>query len=173
MKKLVLLLVTVVGFFAAVIAQPRAIGGRIGWTVEASYQHGLGDTRFLEIDAGLVGYYSAQAAVIHDWIFASPNWTSKGTWDWYAGVGGAVGLGWRPEMRYNIYTGYYERHHYHYGFAGVAGQVGLSYTFWFPLQLSVDIRPTLGVWFNRNQVGFNGMGVWDFALSVRYAFGVR
>ncbi len=164
MKKLVLSIVMVVGFAAAVIAQPRAIGGRVGWALEASYQHGFGTSRFLEIDAGFYGFDGVQGAVVHDWIFASPSWTPKGTWDWYAGVGGAVGgYGFLDifEKRPNC------------GYVGVAGQIGLSYTFWFPLQLSADFRPTIGTWFNRDQVGFYYLGAWDFALSVRYAFGVR
>ncbi len=166
MKKLVLSLVMIVGFATAVIAQPRAIGGRLGWSVDASYQHGFGNTRFLEIDAGFLGYNAIQATVIHDWIFASPHWTPKGTWDWYAGVGGATGFGGLLE---NLVRDDY----YHYGYVGVAGQIGLSYTFWFPLQLSADFRPTIGTWFNRDNVGFYYFGAWDFALSVRYAFGVR
>ena len=48
---------------------------------------------------------------------------------------------------------------------GVAGQVGLEYTFWFPLQLSFDIRPVLGLGFN---YGFH----WSVmpAIGVRYRF---
>ena len=48
---------------------------------------------------------------------------------------------------------------------GVAGQVGLEYTFWFPLQLSLDIRPQLGL-------VNSAFGIWGWYphLSVRYRF---
>jgi hypothetical protein len=48
---------------------------------------------------------------------------------------------------------------------GIAGQVGLEYTFHFPLQLSVDLRPQLGL---VNQA----FGIWGWYphLSIRYRF---
>ena len=39
MKKVILVFCLFVGFAAATAAQPRAIGGRVGWALEASYQH--------------------------------------------------------------------------------------------------------------------------------------
>ena len=49
---------------------------------------------------------------------------------------------------------------------GAAGMVGLEYTFWFPLQLSVDFRQHIG--FSRGE-----NPLWtpsSIALSVRYRF---
>ncbi|MBO4543431.1 MAG: hypothetical protein J5725_09665 [Bacteroidales bacterium] len=164
MKKLLLAITLIVGVSVAAIAQPRAIGGRLGWNLEFSYQHGFGKN-FLEIDAGTYAlWHGIHAAVVFDWVFASPNWTPKGTWDWYAGVGGAGGFHW--------YEGE-GSHDYQYAYAGVAGQIGLSYTFWFPLQLSIDYRPTIGVRFAGHEDGvhFHDQGFFDFALGVRYAFG--
>lgn len=110
------------------------------------------------------------AAVVYDWIFASPSWTSKGTWDWYAGVGGAGGFAFHE---YQHYDPAYEDHSWWY--IGVAGQIGLSYTFWFPLQLSLDFRPTIGPAFHHHPDGthidFHLHGLFDLALGVRYAFG--
>ena len=171
MKKLLLAITLIVGVSVAAIAQPRAIGGRFGWNLEFSYQHGIGNG-FLEVDAGAFYLPSLgiHAAVVYDWIFASPSWTSKGTWDWYAGVGGAGGFAFHE---YQHYDPAYEDHSWWY--IGVAGQIGLSYTFWFPLQLSLDFRPTIGPAFHHHPDGthidFHLHGLFDLALGVRYAFG--
>ena len=50
-------------------------------------------------------------------------------------------------------------------FVGLAAQLGLEYTFWFPLQLSVDFRPTFMIPAFMNRTNWYG-----FALSARYAF---
>ncbi|MDR9831198.1 hypothetical protein RCJ22_37035 [Vibrio sp. FNV 38] len=48
---------------------------------------------------------------------------------------------------------------------GLAAQLGLEYTFWFPLQLSVDFRPSFMI------PAYMNRGNWyGFALSARYAF---
>ncbi|MBO4580982.1 MAG: hypothetical protein J5701_01675 [Bacteroidales bacterium] len=174
MKRLVLTLTLVLGIAATMIAQPRAIGGRLGNPIEFSYQHGIG-SGFLEIDAGAFFYpaLGVEAAVVYDWIFASPNWTPKGTWDWYAGVGGAGGFGFREHWHHKDPE--HVDHSWYY--TGVAGQIGLSYTFWFPLQLSVDFRPTIGPAFyydyeyGHYRPTFNAWGFFNFAIGVRYSFG--
>lgn len=160
MKKFFLIIGLLAGISLAVVAQPRAIGARLGYNLEVSYQHSLGEN-FLEIDAGAFGFSGVHAAVIYDWIFASPSWTPKGEWDWYAGVGGAGGFGFKN---------YYHENGGGFGYVGVAGQIGLSYTFWFPLQLSIDYRPTIGVWLGGKDMGFHSHGLFDGALSVRYSF---
>ena len=66
---------------------------------------------------------------------------------------------------------------------GICGQVGLEYTIWFPLQLSVDLRPVIGMHSNSGytahdgphygtRVGFYDNGLLGFAptISVRYRF---
>ena len=53
---------------AAVYAQPRAIGGRLGYGLELSYQHSLGDN-MVQLDFGLPGFYGLEAAATYDWIF--------------------------------------------------------------------------------------------------------
>jgi hypothetical protein len=52
-----------------------------------------------------------------------------------------------------------------YFHVAAAGMVGLEYTFWFPLQLSLDVKPTLGFGFNH---GFH-WGVMP-AFAIRYRF---
>ena len=56
-------------------------------------------------------------------------------------------------------------------YAGVAGHIGIEYDFWFPFQLSLDWRPSLGVGTNGGNLGFNVPGLWGgIQLGVRYKF---
>jgi hypothetical protein len=153
MKKIILGVVFVIGIAAAVQAQPRAIGGRLGWGLEASYQHGFGSTNMLQADLGFWGFHGLAGVATYDWIWKINSWNYKGEWNWYAGVGGGVGFAFNS-----------------YGFFGVAGMVGVEYNFWFPLQLSIDYRPVIGPDFGRDHFGFNTGGFYSAALSVRYRF---
>lgn len=58
------------------------------------------------------------------------------------------------------------------GYLGVAGRIGVEYNFWFPMNISLDWRPLIGPGFYNNQVGFNGLGLFQggIALSIRYLF---
>lgn len=155
MKKIILLAALVLGFAVAATAQPRAVGVRLGNGGEISYQHQL-DANFLEIDGGLGldlvnGGMSVGATGIYNFMIAQPAWTDKGEWGFYAGPGASLGLGLGSQSNFAL---------------GVAGMVGLEYTFWFPLQLSLDFRQNVGI-------GFGGAGLWypsSVALSVRYRF---
>ena len=142
---------------ASVIAQPRAVGVRLAYGVEFSYQHGMGDN-MLSIDAGLPGFNGVEAAVTYDWINpfnTSIPWNNKGEWNWSLGVGGAAGFYWGGSS----------------AFVGVAGRVGVEYNFWFPLQLSVEWRPAFGPYFGK-PCGFYSGGLYagGFAIGVRYKF---
>jgi hypothetical protein len=85
-------------------------------------------------------------------MIAQPQWTDRGEWGFYAGPGATVGLGMGPEANFlNV---------------SAAGMVGLEYTFWFPLQLSIDFRQHLGI-------GFAGHGFYNLSsicLGIRYRF---
>ncbi|MBR6882858.1 MAG: hypothetical protein IKN06_07835, partial [Bacteroidales bacterium] len=74
----------------------------------------------------------------------------------YAGPGVTAGYGTAWSEKYNE-----DRTS---PFLGLSAQVGMEYTFWFPLQLSVDFRPNFlfPVRFNQHWYGF--------ALSARYSF---
>ncbi|HIZ87068.1 MAG TPA: hypothetical protein IAC03_02780 [Candidatus Coprenecus pullistercoris] len=137
---------------AAVYAQPRAIGGRLGWGAEVSYQHFVRGADFVELDLGLFNFNSVNVTAIYDFVFAEPQWTSKGTWQWYAGPGASLGLGWYNSTHANI---------------SAAGNVGLSYTFWFPLELSFDFRVQLGWQSVSGNPFYWGIGP---AIGVRYHF---
>ncbi len=178
-----------------VYAQPRAIGGRLGAFDGVSYQHGFGDSNMLEIELGwsidgrsdfwtnaggtrihnrMYGS-TIQTAVTYDWIDpfgATFPWEHKGEWHWYMGVGGAGGYGW---YGYSYAPGYGAAGiGRDWGFLGAAGRVGVEYDFWFPLQLSLDWRPTLGCSLFGNGNGGAEAGLyWEMtciALGVRYKF---
>lgn len=155
MKKIIIIAATLLGFAVAATAQPRAIGARIGNGAEVSYQHSMG-VNFLEVDGGLGlglgdGTLNVAATGIYNFMIAQPNWTNKGTWGFYAGPGAGAGFGLGEHNYLSV---------------AFAGMVGLEYTFWFPLQLSLDFRQHLGF-------GFNGHGVYapsSVGLSIRYKF---
>lgn len=185
-----LLLIAVMAFVGAAtaVAQPRAIGGRLGLDPQVSYQHGFGESNMLSVDAGFVNIFrGVQGAVTYDWInpFGASFeniWEHKGEWNWYMGVGAGTGVSFRGNTYING-----ERLFESISYIGVAARVGVEYNFWFPLQLSVDYRPVFGPGFHTSRIGgersthtyFYGSGqidnnaaVWvaALALSVRYKF---
>ena len=160
MKKLGLIVFLMAAFAAISYAQPRAIGGRIGYGVEVSYQHALGQDNMVSVDLGLPGFRGLSAAATYDWL--NPGgitipWDEKGSWNWYAGVGAAAGFYGFNEI---------------WGFGGVAGRIGIEYNFWFPMQLSLDWRPTIGVYGAYGSAAFNTHGLYEgaIALGARYIF---
>lgn len=148
MRKLVIVAAMVLGFALAASAQPRAIGFRGTYGAEVSYQHILGNG-FIEADLGFVGNVPNFAAT-YNIIFAKPQWTSRGDWNAYAGPGAVIG----------------SMGGFHFA---AAAQVGIEYTFWFPLQLSVDIRPQLGLNINQGNSPFHAWGYWP-CIGARYVF---
>ncbi len=164
MKKL--LVVALLSMFSmGAMAQHRAIGARLSNVLEVSYQRQASGSNFWEIDGGVwSNLHGAQASAVHNWVIANPDWTSKGEWNWYLGVGAGVATVWDNA--------------YHHGnenlglFVGVAGMVGLEYTFWFPLQLSADFRPMVGPYIG-DGVHINGdvlLNVLWPTISARYKF---
>ena len=154
MKKIIVLAAMILGFSVAAAAQSRSIGVRVGNGGEISYQHTLGQN-FLEVDGGLGlgfdGVFNIGATGIYNFMIAQPQWTDRGEWGFYAGPGASVGLG-LGEANYLTLA--------------AAGMVGLEYTFWFPLQLSVDFRQHIGA-------GFAGHGLYNLSslcIGVRYRF---
>ncbi|MCQ2149993.1 MAG: hypothetical protein MJY45_06570 [Bacteroidales bacterium] len=157
MKKFVSLIAAML-LSLTVFAQPRALGGRFAAGVEFSYQHDIGKN-FIELDLGYNQATGFGLTAIYDFICATPAWTSKGSWDLYAGPGISLGT-------------YFKTIPFA---AGVCGQVGLSYTFWFPLQLSVDFRPMIGVGRSSDGTSFHAVGLLGFipTAGVRYSFGQK
>lgn len=155
-KSLFLTILLSLAFAVSAVAQPRAIGVNIGYGIDLSYQHTVGPSNMVDLNVSIPCFAGIGAEATYDWInpFGTQiPWTEKGSWDWEMGVGAAAGFLFAP--------GFY---------AGVAGHVGVSYDFWFPLQLSVDWRPVLGVCGASHAVGFYGGGLAGVSLGVRYRF---
>ncbi|MBR1573664.1 MAG: hypothetical protein IJ652_02315 [Bacteroidales bacterium] len=151
MKKSLIIILAALALSLTAAAQPKAIGIRGGLGGELSYQHYLGGENFLEVDGGIFGYNSLAivAAATYNFMIVRPDWTPRGEWGFYAGPGAALGT-WTDgsNSAFNL---------------GVGAQVGLEYTFWFPLNISIDVRP---MW------GFMSHGLYGSyaALGLRYAF---
>ena len=141
MKKIIVLAVALLCFAAVASAQSKAIGIRGTYGVELSYQHNSGPG-FFEFDAGLFNRL-IDVTCIYDF-----NIAPIGPLNFYAGPGAFVAT--LPGE--NVLC------------AGLAGQVGLEYTFNFPLQISLDWRP----WFNFVDGFFGHYN--GAALGIRYAF---
>ncbi|MBQ0016887.1 MAG: hypothetical protein KBT04_07890, partial [Bacteroidales bacterium] len=130
------------------MAQQHNIGLRLsgvyGFAGEVSYQMPLNNNR-LELDLGLhnfEGWNYIHVSGVYQWL-----WNIMGGLNWYAGVGANVGLYTGDESGLGL---------------GVAGQVGIEYDFDFPLQLSIDFRPNIGL------DGHSGFGWGGICLGVRY-----
>lgn len=159
MKRLYILLIALLAFAATAAAQPRAVGLRLpGFGVfgsEFSYEHYIGDSNFLEVDLGVQRYTGFQATGTLNWELWNPDFTDRGNWTVYAGPGLAMGF-----VEYN------RKHHVDF-MIGITAQIGLEYQFWFPLALSVDIRPIVGACH-----GYYKYGNYGFIpnISARYYF---
>ena len=110
----------------AASAQPRALGVRLGTELQMSYEHGIG-ADFIEVDMGYELINLVNVAGAYNFMIAQPEWTRRGEWGFYAGPAAKVG---------GAGVGFY---------LALGAQAGLEYNFDFPLQVSMDIRPAVGV----------------------------
>lgn len=154
-------------------AQPRAVGVNLGAWSSFSYQHGFGESNMLDLAANVYLPITSQhigvgGHVTYDWIDpfgAAVPWNKRGEWHWYMGVGGSGGFAFPLNSSVNSWW-----------YAGVAGHIGIEYDFWFPFQLSLDWRPSLGVACNEptfnggSGYGFNIPGLFGIQLGIRYKF---
>jgi len=164
-------------------AQPRAIGGRLGWNNDFVYQHSLSEKTYIELNAGMLGFTGTHVDFLHEWIWLTPDWTPKGEWNWFAGVGANVGWRWSDVHPVRDTKGVAQGNYNSRPLmAGAIANIGLEYNFWFPLSLAVDYRPTVGALIGKNAgkvmmddgtivpFRFYTEGFFDFAISVRYLF---
>ena len=165
MKKSLLIVVALLGLSIAAVAQPKAIGVRGGlfgraFGGEISYEHWLtlfdNDYDFVEAELGVFAGNGFKASAMYNFTFAQPEFTDRGEWAFYAGPGVVAGYGTGVNKNDEKVAA---------PFVGLAAQLGLEYTFWFPLQLSVDFRPTFMIPTLMNRTNWYGL-----ALSARYAF---
>ena len=159
-------------------AQPRSAGMRLGVTgIEASYHHNTKANQFLECGLGMDwginadGVPGLKATAVYNFIWANPAWTEKGKWSIYAGPGATLGYV-TDNVHYKV--GEEIIHYNDPGFmVGVCAEVGVEYTFWFPLQVSIDLRPSFGIHVNNEpRLGFYDNGLLGFSphISARYWF---
>ena len=190
--KRIIFIVILSALAACTYAQPRAMGLRVGATgLEASYEHSMSPVQFIQGDLGMDFGYNVngrpgvKATGIYNFIWARPNWTTQGSWAIYAGPGLSLGFV-DDQVPYEIGDAIIG--HYDNGFMiGVVGQVGVEYTFRFPLQLALDVRPCFGLHVNDGKfrdretgltvnyggkTGFYDNGLLGFvpSLSIRYCF---
>ncbi|WP_430908008.1 hypothetical protein [Maribacter sp. 2-571] len=143
----------------------HAIGLRLGesdgYGAEISYQKSIGRYNRLEIDLGWRDsreYDAFKVAVLYHWVRPI-----DGGLQWYYGFGGGLGdanfeLTLRDNEAFQPDGGF---------FVFAAGTVGIEYSFDFPLLLSLDLRPELGL------IGYGDFDNnldFDIGLGVRYQF---
>lgn len=157
MKKFFITVLSVLALTVAAQAQPRALGVNLGYSTNLSYEHNAGSEDFFEWNLGTMGFDNLQISGVYNFMIAQPSWTSRGEWGFYAGPGLALGTGF---SKGNIFM------------LDFLGQIGLEYTFWFPLQLSIDLCPQFGFYVQKGDVEYHKDGLFGFTptLSVRYRF---
>lgn len=177
MNRILTAIILIISCCAISYAQPKTLGLRGGASgTEVSYQHYLSQEEFLSVDAGvdfgynISGKLGAHVNGSYNFIWASPKWTKKGIWNIYAGPG--VSAGW-AEDRCIIKSGEQRANYYTSGFMlAVSGQVGIEYNFQIPLQLSLEVRPCVGLHLADKSVSFYDNGLLGFipSLGIRYTF---
>lgn len=143
----------------------HAIGLRLGdsdgFGAEVSYQKSIGRYNRLELDLGWRdsrAYDAFKLAGVYQWVR-----TLEGRLQWYYGFGGGLGsVDFGPTFKNNSP---YEPNGGLFVFA--AGDIGIEYNFDFPLLLSLDFRPELGL---LGYSDFSNNFNFDIALGVRYQF---
>lgn len=163
MKKTFFCFVLFLGIAASMQAQEiakNAIGIRIGdndgFGTEVNYQRGLGDNNRLELGLGwrdADNFNAIRFTGLYQWV-----WNLDGGFNWYAGFGAAAGS-------FDFNDGFIGDRDIEEFFLNAAGTVGIEYNFDFPLLLSLDFRPEIGI---INDI--DDSLEFDIALSIRYQF---
>ncbi|MCL1851304.1 MAG: hypothetical protein FWF70_07895 [Bacteroidetes bacterium] len=183
MKKISLLAILLIATSTLVLAQPRAIGGRLGWDLGASYQHQIGEKNMIQADLDFLGWglWGTQATVTFNWLIPLVS-VNAGELNLYPGVGIGGGYEWFERKYWVWYTEYPYAGWAGSAFVGVAGMIGIEWRFKFPLELSFEYRPLIGPeFYSTKRYGYtNGIstcfywnGLWASAVAVgvRYKFG--
>ncbi|QXP53022.1 hypothetical protein [Cellulophaga sp. HaHa_2_1] len=170
MKLLKLSLLALLIFPALVSAQSMSdhtIGLRLGDSdglgAEISYQKSLSRNNRLEVNLGFRdsrAYDAFKLSGLYEWVLPL-----EGDFNWYYGVGGGLGnvnFERRPSDTNpngeEVDGGL---------FVFAAGNIGVEYNFDFPLVISLDMRPEIGL------VGYSEFSDsfdFDIGLGIRYQF---
>ncbi len=140
------------------------LGESDGFGAALSYQKSIGRYNRLELDLGYQDSREFNAAKLTA-LFQSVHEIAA-NFNWYYGFGGGVGtadfapvfLVGNPETPVEREGGL---------FALVAGNVGVEVNFDFPILLSFDIKPELGVYGVEN---FDNKFNFDLGIGIRYQF---
>ena len=150
MKKFFAVMVAALAFAAVASAQPKAVGGRIGYGFEVSYQHYVRGMDFVEADLGIMGNGIAITG-IYDFHIGS-----AGNFNFYGGPGAQLGCSTYKDGNGDVKADF---------LAAVVGQIGAEFNVpGVPLNFSLDWRPAINF-----VSGFN-FGWTGFALGIRYRF---
>lgn len=189
MKKIIAILATMLIAGTVAFAQPRTAGIRLGYGLDLTYQHSLGQNNMLTADLSLPwSFNGVGATATYDWINpfnATIPWSYYGNWNWYMGVGGNLGMGGNSSSRTEAGITY-KNSYFDFSF-GAAGRVGVEYEFEFPLTLAVEYTPVLGPAFGSSTekvyaegtptvtntsstAGFGFSGLYRVGIAVRYRF---
>jgi hypothetical protein len=147
MKKVLAILLVCFAVAAAVNAQDKAIGLKLGNGVEISGQMAMGDANRVEANLGFM-YGGLGINGYYQWV---KDFSKLGdAWKWYYGAGARIGLG----------SGYFG--------LGVGGQAGIEFDLQsvvpsLPVQLTIDACPTINI------IGGFGFSI-PGGLGVRYRF---
>jgi hypothetical protein len=133
------------------------LGDSDGFGAEISYQKSLGRSNRLEANLGWRDsrdFDAFKLTGLYQWVRPL-----DGNFNWYYGAGGGLGsVDFANDVIVDDDGGL---------FIFGAGNIGIEYNFDFPLLLSLDFRPELGL------VGYDGFSDnfdFDIALGIRYQF---
>ena len=142
-------------------AQTRAVGISVGPYQAVTFQHMVyGTDDFFQLDLGYqVGVPmpgSMRMTATYNMILMQPDWFG-GDWNFYVGPGAQLGTGFRSLKALSL---------------GATCQVGLEYNFDFPLMLSAEVRPTIGICLSSDQFKYDLDGLFGFipTISAKYRF---
>ena len=161
MRKLIITLTVILAAMTAAKAQPRAVGISVGPYEAVTFQHMVyGTDDFFQLDLGYqVGSPmpgSMRLAATYNMILMQPDWFG-GDWNFYVGPGAQFGSGFRSLKALS--------------FSAVC-QVGLEYNFDFPLMVSAEVRPSIGICLSSDKFKYDLDGLFGFipTISAKYRF---
>lgn len=140
------------------------LGDSDGLGAEISYQKSLSKTNRIEVNLGWRdsrAYDAFKLAGVYQWVLPL-----DGDFNWYYGFGGGLGnVDFEPRISQNSSSGFETVDGGLFVFG--AGNIGVEYNFDFPLVLSLDLRPEIGL---LGYSGFSDNFDFDIGLGIRYQF---